>query len=61
MVVIRIEAPASVAIFRPGEAKAEPKNALEAKRSGERITGFETVDKMSDRGIAAKVWQYFLK
>jgi len=50
----------SVLIFGPGEAKGELKKHLEHEGLGERIVGIETVDKMTDPQIAAKVRQYFL-
>jgi hypothetical protein len=51
----------SILIFGPGEAKDELKKRLEKDNLGERITGIETVDKMTDRQIAAKVRRYFPK
>lgn len=60
-VIASIRDAESILIFGPGEAKAEFRKALGAKRLGERIAGFETVDKMSDRQMAAKVRQYFLE
>ena len=38
----------------PGEAKGELKARLERRGLGARIVGVETVDKMTDRQIAAK-------
>jgi hypothetical protein len=49
----------SILIFGPGEAKGELKKRLDKDRLGGRIAGVETVDKMTDRQIAAKVRQYF--
>jgi hypothetical protein len=49
----------SILIFGPGEAKNELKKRLERNRLGGRIVGVETIDKMSDRQVAAKVRQYF--
>jgi uncharacterized protein YunC (DUF1805 family) len=49
----------SILIFGPGEAKGELKERLERNNLGGRIVGIETVDKMTDRQIAAKVRQYF--
>jgi len=49
----------SILIFGPGEAKGELKKRLEKSRLGGRIASVETVDKMTDRQIAAKVRQYF--
>jgi stalled ribosome rescue protein Dom34 len=51
----------SILIFGPGEAKGELEKRLANKGLGGRIVGIETVDKMTDRQIAAKVRQYFLK
>lgn len=51
----------AILIFGPGEAKGELQKRLESNHLGERIVGIETVDKMTDRQIAAKVHQYFLK
>jgi hypothetical protein len=49
----------SILIFGPGEAKDELKARLEGNGLGGRIVGIETVDKMTDRQIAAKVRQRF--
>ena len=49
----------SILIFGPGEAKGELKKRLERNNLGGRIGGVETVDKMTDRQIAAKVRQHF--
>ena len=49
----------SILIFGPGEAKGELKKLLEKSNLGGRIAGVETVDKMTDHQIAAKVRQYF--
>ena len=51
----------SILIFGPGEAKGELKGRLEKHDLGGRIVGMEKVDKMTDRQIATKVRQYFLK
>ena len=50
----------SILIFGPGEAKGELKKHLEHEGLGERIVGIETVDKMTDPQIVARVRQYFL-
>ncbi len=50
----------SILIFGPGESKGELKKHLKRERLGGRIVGIETVDKMTDPQIAAKVRQYFL-
>ncbi|MGB7910770.1 MAG: hypothetical protein WCF59_00940 [Desulfobaccales bacterium] len=49
----------SILIFGPGEAKGELKKRLERDNLGGRIVAIETVDKMTDRQIAAKVRQHF--
>jgi len=49
----------SILIFGPGEAKGELKERLEKHKLGGRIVGVETVDKMTDRQIAAKVRGHF--
>ena len=51
----------SIQIFGPGEAKGELEKRLESEGLKGRIVGIETVDKMTDRQIAAKVRQRFLK
>ena len=49
----------AILIFGPGEAKGELQKRIEKTNLGGRIVGIETIDKMSDRQIAAKVRQYF--
>ncbi len=49
----------SILIFGPGEAKGELKKRLKRNKLGGRIVGIETIDKMTERQIAAKVRQYF--
>jgi hypothetical protein len=49
----------SILIFGPGEAKGELKKRLKRARLDGRIVGIETIDKMTDRQIAAKVRQHF--
>ncbi len=51
----------AILIFGPGEAKGELKKRLARNKLGGRIVGVETVDKMTDRQIAAKVRQHFRK
>ncbi len=50
----------SILLLGPGEAKVEFKTRLEANALGDRVDGIETVDKMTDRQIAAKVRKHFL-
>jgi molybdopterin converting factor small subunit len=49
----------TVQIFGPGEAKGELKKRLESGGFKGHILGIETVDKMTDRQIAAKVKERF--
>jgi hypothetical protein len=49
----------SLLICGPGEAKGELRKRLETKGFGGRIAAVETVDKMTDRQIAAKTHEYF--
>ncbi len=51
----------SILIFGPGEAKGELRKRLERNNLGGRIVAVETVDKMTDRQIAAKIRQHFPK
>ena len=50
----------SILIFGPGEAKGELEKRLVGEGLKQRIVGVETVDKMTDGQIAAKVRQHFL-
>jgi hypothetical protein len=50
----------AIQIFGPGEAKGELEKRLESKGLKGQIVGVETVDKMTDRQIAAKVRERFL-
>jgi hypothetical protein len=49
----------AILILGPGEAKGELRTRLEDLALGGRITGIETVDKMTDRQLAARVRQHF--
>jgi len=51
----------SILILGPGEAKGELKTRLQVEALGGLIVGVETVDKMSDNQLAARVRQHFLK
>jgi hypothetical protein len=51
----------SILIFGPGEAKGELEKRLINTGLGKHIIGIETVDKMTDRQIAAKVRKHFEK
>jgi hypothetical protein len=50
----------AIQIFGPGEAKGELEKRLESEELKGHIVSIETVDKMTDRQIAAKVRQHFL-
>lgn len=58
-VIARIRDAEAILIFGPGEAKGELKTHLERAGFGARIVGVETVDKMTDRQIAAKAREHF--
>jgi hypothetical protein len=58
-VIAAIRDARSIQIFGPGEAKGELEKRLESKGLKGRIVGIETVDKMTDRQIAAKVRERF--
>ena len=60
-VIASVRDATSIIIFGPGEAKGELKERLETNNLAQRIVGIETVDKMTERQIAAKVRQRFLK
>jgi hypothetical protein len=51
----------AILILGPGEAKGELKRRLERDGLGARIVGVETVDKMTDREIAARVREHFAR
>jgi hypothetical protein len=54
-VIVCIRDAELIQIFGPGEAKSELKKCLESEELKGHIIGIETVDKMTDRQIAAKV------
>ena len=60
-VVACIRGADSILILGPGEAKIELEARLEREALRGRIVGIETADKMTDRQIAARVRQRFLK
>ncbi len=49
----------AIQIFGPGEAKGELEKRLEAEGLKAHVLSIETMDKMSDRQIAAKVQERF--
>jgi stalled ribosome rescue protein Dom34 len=58
-VVTYIREAEAILIFGPGEAKGELAKHLESENLHRRIVGIETIDKMTDRQIAAKVRDHF--
>lgn len=50
----------SIQIFGPGEAKSELEKRIEHEGLKAHILAIETVDKMTERQIAAKVREHFL-
>jgi stalled ribosome rescue protein Dom34 len=58
-VIASIREADSILLFGPGEAKGELKKRLERNNLGGRIVAVQTVDKMTDRQVAAKVHEYF--
>ena len=60
-VISRIGNAESILLFGPGEAKGEFEKRLAGKGLGGRIVGVETVDKMTDHQITAKVRQHYRK
>jgi hypothetical protein len=50
----------SIQIFGPGEAKGELEKRLDHAGLEQRVLAIETVDKMTDRQISAKVREHFL-
>jgi hypothetical protein len=60
-VIATIRDAESILIFGPGEAKGELKKRLERDNLGGRIVAVQTVDRMTDREIAARIREYFRK
>ena len=58
-VIAAIRDAESILLFGPGEAKGELKKRLEHAKLGGHILAVETVDKMTDRQITAKVRDHF--
>ena len=59
LVIAAIRHADAILILGPGEAKVELKKRLVRNKLGGRIVGIETIDRMTDRQIAAKVRRYF--
>jgi hypothetical protein len=60
-VIASIRDAEAILIFGPGDAKGELKKRLKKNNLAGRIAGIETVDRMTDRQIAARVRKYFQK
>ena len=60
-VITHVRDAESILLFGPGEAKGELEKRLGEKGLGKRIVGVETVDKMTDHQIVAKVRQHYQK
>ena len=60
-VIASIRNAEAILIFGPGDAKGELKKRLKKNNLDGRIAGIETVDRMTDRQIAARVRKYFQK
>jgi stalled ribosome rescue protein Dom34 len=58
-IIAQIRKADSIFIMGPGEAKLELEKRLAHEELKQNIVGVETVDKMTDRQIAAKVRKYF--
>jgi stalled ribosome rescue protein Dom34 len=58
-VIGRVRGAESILILGPGEAKGEFAERLRSEGLGRIIAGVETVDKMTDHQIAARVRQHF--
>ena len=58
-VIASIRDAESILILGPGEAKGELKKRLVRNKLGGRIVGIETIERMTDRQITAKVRRYF--
>jgi stalled ribosome rescue protein Dom34 len=59
-VIVTIRDADSIQIFGPGEAKGELEKRIEHEGLKAHILAIETVDKMTDRQISAKVREHFL-
>ena len=50
----------SIQIFGPGDAKLDLEKRLRHEQLGSRIVQVETIEKMTEGQIEARVWQHFL-
>ena len=58
-VIVSLRDADSILIFGPGEAKGELAKRLGSENLTERIVRIETVDKLTERQIGARVREYF--
>jgi hypothetical protein len=58
-VISTIREAESVFIFGPGEAKGELKKRMERNGLGKSVVGIETIDKLTDPQISAKIKNYY--
>ena len=58
-IIAVVRAADTIQIFGPGEAKGELKKRLEREGLKDHVLAIETMDKMTDRQIAAKVRERF--
>ena len=58
-VIAHVRGAESILLLGPGEAKGELEKRLTSKGLGGRIVGVETVDKMTDKQIVARVRQHY--
>jgi stalled ribosome rescue protein Dom34 len=59
-IISRVRNAHSILVMGPGEAKGQFVKQLQDEGYNGSIVGIETVDKMTDRQIAARVKQHFL-
>ncbi len=59
-IIARVQDADSIQIFGPGDAKLQLVKRLKLEEFNGRIVSIEDVEKMTDRQIEAKIWQYFL-
>jgi hypothetical protein len=60
-VIAHVRDAEAILIFGPGEAKGELEKRLDSKGLSKRVVGVETVDKMTQHQIEAKVREHFKK
>jgi hypothetical protein len=59
-VIAAMQGAEAILIFGPGEAKGELRKRMEGSPLAGHVVEMETVDRMTDRQIAARVRQHFL-